>query len=96
MSEVFSCYSTCFTITRLGFTSLVLNILVIIVVCICIPQVYELLDKVNYLLPSGVFIEVSSSLMQHELLSVRRKALELFNNKLHQIDVDTLPDDQVQ
>lgn len=45
---------------------------------------YELLDKVNALLPSDSFISVTRGLMGNEVSNVRRKALELLNNKLQQ------------
>ncbi|KAM4715615.1 LOW QUALITY PROTEIN: HEAT repeat-containing protein 1 [Anableps anableps] len=45
---------------------------------------YEVLDKVNALLPTDTFITVMKGLMGNELPSVRRKAMELLNNKLHQ------------
>lgn len=45
-------------------------------------QCYDILDKVNALLPRGMFLLVIQSLLQNELLTVRRKALELLNAKL--------------
>ncbi|XP_056423506.1 HEAT repeat-containing protein 1 [Hyla sarda] len=44
---------------------------------------YELLDKVNSLLPTETFIPVIRGLMSNHLPSVRRKAMDLLNNKLH-------------
>ncbi|XP_013878794.1 HEAT repeat-containing protein 1 [Austrofundulus limnaeus] len=43
---------------------------------------YEVLDKVNVLLPTDTFIMVMRGLMGNELASVRRKAMELLNNQL--------------
>ncbi|XP_015227293.1 PREDICTED: HEAT repeat-containing protein 1 [Cyprinodon variegatus] len=45
---------------------------------------YEVLDRVNALLPTDTFITVMKGLMGNQLPSVRRKAMELLNNKLHQ------------
>ncbi|KAM6964387.1 LOW QUALITY PROTEIN: HEAT repeat-containing protein 1 [Tautogolabrus adspersus] len=43
---------------------------------------YDVLDKVNSLLPTDTFITVMRGLMGNQLASVRRKAMELLNNKL--------------
>lgn len=43
---------------------------------------YEMLDKVNALLPTEAFIPVIRGLMTNQLASVRRKAMDLLNNKL--------------
>ncbi|XP_072026252.1 HEAT repeat-containing protein 1-like [Amphiura filiformis] len=43
---------------------------------------YEVLDKVNALLPAETFIQVVSGLLGNSLPTVRRKAMELLNNKL--------------
>ncbi|XP_040285553.1 HEAT repeat-containing protein 1 [Bufo bufo] len=43
---------------------------------------YELLDKINALLPTETFILVVRGLMSNHLPSVRRKAMDLLNNKL--------------
>lgn len=40
--------------------------------------------QVNALLPTDTFITVMRGLMGNQLPSVRRKAMELLNNKLHQ------------
>lgn len=45
---------------------------------------YDLLDKVNALLPTDSFITVTRGLMGNQLSNVRRKAMELLNNKLQQ------------
>ncbi|XP_048392427.1 HEAT repeat-containing protein 1 isoform X2 [Stegostoma tigrinum] len=45
---------------------------------------YDLLDKVNALLPTETFIPVIRGLMSNRLPSVRRKAMDLLNNKLQQ------------
>ncbi|KAG9461992.1 hypothetical protein GDO78_015181, partial [Eleutherodactylus coqui] len=52
-------------------------------------KTYELLDKVNALLPTETFIHVIRGLMSNHLPSVRRKAMDLLNNKLqHQTSWD--------
>ncbi|XP_077357877.1 HEAT repeat-containing protein 1 isoform X2 [Festucalex cinctus] len=43
---------------------------------------YDVLDKLNALLPTDTFITVMRGLMANQLPSVRRKAMELLNNKL--------------
>ncbi|OCT77815.1 HEAT repeat-containing protein 1 isoform X1 [Xenopus laevis] len=43
---------------------------------------YEMLDKVNALLPTETFIPVIRGLMSNPMPSVRRKAMDLLNNKL--------------
>ncbi|XP_072523688.1 HEAT repeat-containing protein 1 [Salminus brasiliensis] len=43
---------------------------------------YDVLDKVNALLPTDTFITVVRGLMANQLPSVRRKAMELLNNRL--------------
>ncbi|XP_066552649.1 HEAT repeat-containing protein 1 [Amia ocellicauda] len=45
---------------------------------------YDVLDKVNALLPTDTFIPVMRGLMGNQLPSVRRKAMDLLNNKLQQ------------
>ncbi|XP_077201538.1 HEAT repeat-containing protein 1 [Paroedura picta] len=45
---------------------------------------YDVLEKVNALLPTEVFIPVIRGLMANPLPSVRRKAMDLLNNKLQQ------------
>ncbi|XP_071483190.1 HEAT repeat-containing protein 1-like [Diadema antillarum] len=47
-------------------------------------KAYEVLDKVNSLLPARVFIQVVSGLLGNRLPTIRRKAMELLNNKLVQ------------
>ncbi|XP_070562669.1 HEAT repeat-containing protein 1-like [Ptychodera flava] len=47
-------------------------------------RAYDILDKVNALLPRKVFIKVVTGLMKNDITTVRRKALELLNNKLAQ------------
>ncbi|KAM6897556.1 HEAT repeat-containing protein 1 [Xenentodon cancila] len=51
---------------------------------VLLKQSYDVLDKVNALLPADSFITVMKGLMGNELSSVRRKAMELLNNKLQQ------------
>ncbi|XP_072367776.1 HEAT repeat-containing protein 1 [Scyliorhinus torazame] len=45
---------------------------------------YDVLDKVNALLPTESFIPVIQGLLSNQLPSVRRKAMDLLNNKLQQ------------
>ncbi|XP_053709149.1 HEAT repeat-containing protein 1 isoform X2 [Synchiropus splendidus] len=45
-------------------------------------KVYDVLDKVNALLPAGTFITVMRGLMGNQLSLVRRKSMELLNNRL--------------
>nr|XP_038032937.1 HEAT repeat-containing protein 1 isoform X1 [Anas platyrhynchos] len=45
---------------------------------------YEMMDKVNALLPTETFIPVIRGLMTNQLPSVRRKAMDLLNNKVQQ------------
>uniref|UniRef100_G3SII3 HEAT repeat-containing protein 1 n=1 Tax=Gorilla gorilla gorilla TaxID=9595 RepID=G3SII3_GORGO len=49
-----------------------------------LSKAYDLLDKVNALLPTETFIPVIRGLVGNLLPSVRRKALDLLNNKLQQ------------
>ncbi|KAF3842778.1 hypothetical protein F7725_001627 [Dissostichus mawsoni] len=51
---------------------------------VLLNKAYDLLDKVNSLLPTDTFITVMKGLMGNRLPSVRRKAMELLNNKLQQ------------
>ncbi|PSN50219.1 hypothetical protein C0J52_07804 [Blattella germanica] len=43
---------------------------------------YDILDKVNALLPSSMFLIVIRGLLNHKLPTVRRKAMELLNTRL--------------
>ncbi|XP_061480551.1 HEAT repeat-containing protein 1 isoform X2 [Rhineura floridana] len=45
---------------------------------------YDVLDKVNALMPTETFIPIIRGLMANHLPSVRRKAMDLLNNKLQQ------------
>ncbi|XP_042312567.1 HEAT repeat-containing protein 1 [Sceloporus undulatus] len=47
-------------------------------------KTYDVLDKVNALMPTETFIPVIRGLMTNKLPSVRRKAMDLLNNKLQQ------------
>ncbi|XP_036042781.1 HEAT repeat-containing protein 1 [Onychomys torridus] len=47
-----------------------------------LSKAYDMLDKVNALLPTETFITVIRGLVGNPLPSVRRKALDLLNNKL--------------
>uniref|UniRef100_A0A4X2KD30 HEAT repeat-containing protein 1 n=1 Tax=Vombatus ursinus TaxID=29139 RepID=A0A4X2KD30_VOMUR len=49
-----------------------------------LSKAYDMLDKVNSLLPTETFISVIRGLLTNQLPSVRRKAMDLLNNKLHQ------------
>ncbi|ELW68114.1 HEAT repeat-containing protein 1, partial [Tupaia chinensis] len=49
-----------------------------------LSKAYDVLDKVNALLPIETFIPVIRGLVSNPLPSVRRKALDLLNNKLQQ------------
>nr|XP_036863195.1 HEAT repeat-containing protein 1 isoform X2 [Manis javanica] len=49
-----------------------------------LSKAYDMLDKVNALLPPETFISVIKGLLGNPLPSVRRKALDLLNNKLQQ------------
>ncbi|XP_004372851.1 HEAT repeat-containing protein 1 isoform X1 [Trichechus manatus latirostris] len=49
-----------------------------------LSKAYDMLDKVNALLPTETFIPVIRGLLGNRLPSVRRKALDLLNNKLQQ------------
>ncbi|KAM9212388.1 HEAT repeat-containing protein 1 [Dugong dugon] len=49
-----------------------------------LSKAYDMLDKVNALLPTETFIPVIRGLLGNPLPSVRRKALDLLNNKLQQ------------
>ncbi|KAL1785256.1 HEAT repeat-containing protein 1 [Sigmodon hispidus] len=49
-----------------------------------LSKAYDMLDKVNALLPTETFIVVITGLVGNPLPSVRRKALDLLNNKLQQ------------
>uniref|UniRef100_A0A671WLT3 HEAT repeat-containing protein 1 n=1 Tax=Sparus aurata TaxID=8175 RepID=A0A671WLT3_SPAAU len=49
---------------------------------VLLNKAYDVLDKVNSLLPTDTFITVIRGLMGNQLPSVRRKAMELLNNKL--------------
>uniref|UniRef100_A0A6Q2XAX1 HEAT repeat-containing protein 1 n=1 Tax=Esox lucius TaxID=8010 RepID=A0A6Q2XAX1_ESOLU len=50
-----------------------------------LSKAYDVLDKVNALLPTDTFITVMRGLMGNQLASVRRKAMELLINKLQNI-----------
>ncbi|XP_016055352.1 PREDICTED: HEAT repeat-containing protein 1 [Miniopterus natalensis] len=49
-----------------------------------LSRAYDMLDKVNSLLPTETFIPVIRGLLGNPLPSVRRKAMDLLNNKLQQ------------
>lgn len=49
---------------------------------VMLAQAYDILDKVNALLPSNLFLNIVTGLMANELPSLRRKAMELLNSRL--------------
>uniref|UniRef100_A0A671G2F7 HEAT repeat-containing protein 1 n=1 Tax=Rhinolophus ferrumequinum TaxID=59479 RepID=A0A671G2F7_RHIFE len=49
-----------------------------------LSKAYDMLDKVTALLPTETFIPVIRGLLSNPLPSVRRKAMDLLNNKLQQ------------
>ncbi|NXG04878.1 HEAT1 protein, partial [Sakesphorus luctuosus] len=51
---------------------------------VLLSKCYDMLDKVNALLPTDTFIPVIGGLMLNQLPSVRRKAMDLLNNKVQQ------------
>ncbi|NXL34072.1 HEAT1 protein, partial [Glaucidium brasilianum] len=51
---------------------------------VLLSKSYDMLDKVNALLPTETFIPVIRGLMTNQLPSVRRKAMDLLNNKVQQ------------
>ncbi|NXJ78102.1 HEAT1 protein, partial [Trogon melanurus] len=51
---------------------------------VLLNKCYDMLDKVNALLPTETFIPVIRGLMTNQLPSVRRKAMDLLNNKVQQ------------
>ncbi|KAJ8670534.1 hypothetical protein QAD02_001793 [Eretmocerus hayati] len=51
---------------------------------VMLHNVYDVLDLVNNLLPNPVFIASVARLIEHESLTVRRKALDLLNARLSQ------------
>uniref|UniRef100_A0A674HBP0 HEAT repeat-containing protein 1 n=1 Tax=Taeniopygia guttata TaxID=59729 RepID=A0A674HBP0_TAEGU len=51
---------------------------------VLLSKSYDMLDKVNALLPTETFIPVIGGLMMNQLPSVRRKAMDLLNNKVQQ------------
>ena len=56
---------------------------------------FFLFFKVNYVLPSDVFVSVLQSLLDHDLLTVRRKALDLLSTKLQQLNAASLQPHEV-
>ncbi|XP_068615018.1 HEAT repeat-containing protein 1, partial [Brachionichthys hirsutus] len=50
---------------------------------VLLNKAYDVLDKLNALLPPDCFIKVVRGLMGNRLPTVRRKAMELLNNRLH-------------
>ena len=55
---------------------------------IMLSLAYDILDKVNALLPGPMFLQVIQGLLNHKLPAVRRKAMELLNTRLqHQTEI---------
>jgi hypothetical protein len=48
--------------------------------------VYDVLDKVNSLLPLNAFIQVISELINHDDYAIRRKAMNIFNEKMESFE----------
>ncbi|XP_036142553.1 HEAT repeat-containing protein 1 [Monomorium pharaonis] len=51
---------------------------------VLLHHLYDVLDLVNNLLPNSLFLQSVKNLLKHELLSVKKKALELLNARLLQ------------
>ncbi|CAK9799391.1 HEAT repeat-containing protein 1 [Anthophora quadrimaculata] len=51
---------------------------------VLLHHLYDVLDLVNNLLPNEIFLLSIKRLIEHELLTVKRKALELLNTRLQQ------------
>ncbi|PFX20859.1 HEAT repeat-containing protein 1 [Stylophora pistillata] len=58
-------------------------------------KTYEIIDKVNHLLPASVFFNVIEKLLHSSNGTVRRKAIELLNSKLGN-DVGAHSDEQIK
>lgn len=50
---------------------------------------YDVLDRINSLLPLAAFVDVVSHLVKHPETIIRRKALDLFNERIGGIDTET-------
>ncbi|KAI8359067.1 hypothetical protein EDC96DRAFT_609191 [Choanephora cucurbitarum] len=48
--------------------------------------VYDVLDKINALLPLDAFVNVISELIQHNDHAIRRKAMNIFNEKINSFE----------
>ncbi|XP_071648303.1 HEAT repeat-containing protein 1 [Temnothorax longispinosus] len=51
---------------------------------VLLHHLYDVLDLVNNLLPNALFLQSIKNLLKHELLPVKKKALELLNTRLLQ------------
>lgn len=51
---------------------------------VLLHHLYDVLDLVNNLLPNGIFLISIKRLIEHDLLTVKRKALDLLNTRLQQ------------
>ncbi|XP_076758858.1 HEAT repeat containing 1 homolog l(2)k09022 [Xylocopa sonorina] len=51
---------------------------------VLLHHLYDVLDLVNNLLPNRIFLVSVKRLIEHDLLTVKRKSLELFNTRLQQ------------
>ena len=61
-----------------------------------LAKVYDVLDKINFLIPTPIFVEMIASLLGDQHLTVRKKSLELLSHKLQQLDAAKLTDKQVR
>lgn len=57
---------------------------------------YDILDKVNVLLPLPSFINIIASLLKHDDATIRRKAMLLFNDKIISIEGKLAAEDETQ
>ncbi|KAI9313807.1 hypothetical protein BX666DRAFT_2055891 [Dichotomocladium elegans] len=57
--------------------------------------VYDVMDKVNGLLPLEAFVNVVSHLIKHPETTIRRKAMNLFNEKVSAFEEDISPEDEL-
>ena len=60
-----------------------------------LAKLYDVLDKVNHVIPTPLFLHVIASLMGEQQLTVRKKSLELLSSKLQLLDAAKLTTDQV-
>lgn len=53
-----------------------------------LKHVYDVLDRINALLPLEAFIRVITELIKHDDVMIRRKAMELFNERVNGLEGD--------